>query len=127
MNLRPFKDRDPLASGRVSVHRNLHIDGWAVKALAGPHKGSIVAYSNHVGLTHAHMHIGEQARLKIAAGQARSVHAYIVGKLAEVELALPCRISYRPHERGAFFRTDTGGAVWRCDAVLFTDAAYIET
>jgi hypothetical protein len=127
MTLRPFNGRDPHASRRVSVHKNLHREEWAVKALEGPHKGTVVAYTDRVGLTGAVMHVGEKARLKIAAGAARSVHAWVIGTLADVTLTTPCRISYRPHERPEFFRVDDGRAVWHAPSVLFTDAAYIES
>jgi hypothetical protein len=126
MMLRPFNGRDPYASRRVSVHKNLHKEEWAIRALDGPHKGTVVGYANRVGLTGAHMHVGEKARLKIAAGAARSVHSWVIGTLADVTLTAPRRITYRPHERGEYFCVDDGRAVWHAAAVLFTDAAYIE-
>jgi len=126
-HIQPNAGRDPFAGHRVAVYKNLHKQAWSLRALDGPHKGRVIAHAPAVGLTRCHMHINERIRLRIATGAAREVHAWIVGTLAEVELAQPQRISYRPHERGTFIIAATGQPIWTADAVLFTDAAYIET
>lgn len=119
--------RDPWAATRVAVYKNLHRGAWSVRAINGPFKGKVVAHAERVGLVHAHMHVNERAQRRIAAGAAREVHAWVIGTLGNVVLTAPTRLTYRPHQRPAFFLADTGSAVWTAPAVLFTDAAWVET
>lgn len=124
--LTPLPGRDPWAATRVAVYKNLHRGQWSVRALDGAHKGKVVAHASTVGLLHAHMHVNERAQQRIAGGAVREVHAWVTGTLGDVRLAVPTRLTYRPHERAVFFRLDTGAAVWTAPAVLFTDAAWIK-
>jgi hypothetical protein len=124
MTIRPVADRDPHAGTRVAVYKNLHCGAWSIRAVDGPHKGNVVAHADALALRHASMHVNARAQARVAAGAAREVHAWIVGTLADIEIADPVRLTYRPHERPAFF-IDTGQAVWHAPAVVFTDAAYI--
>ena len=124
--LTPRPVHDPGAATLVAVYKNLHRGQWSVRALDGAHKGKVVAHASTVGLLHAHMHVNERAQQRIAGGAVREVHAWVTGTLGDVRLAVPTRLTYRPHERAVFFRLDTGAAVWTAPAVLFTDAAWIE-
>lgn len=125
MAITALKGRDPFATDRVSVYRNLHNGLRSVRADAGPHRGTIVGHARQIGLTDCVMHVNPKVRARIAQGQGRQVHAWITGNLAVVELSDPQRLTYRPHERPDFFVPDTGHPVWSAPAVLFTDAAYI--
>ena len=127
IHIQPAAGRDPYAARRVAVYKNLHKGAWSIRGLDGPHKGKVVGHATAVSLTDCAMHVGAAARTRIAKGAPREVHAWIVGTLAPVELRRPQRISYRPHLRGEFFIVDTGAPVWTAAAVVFTDAAYIET
>ena len=125
MNLTPTGGRDPYAAAQVAVYKNLRRGAWSIRAVDGIHKGSVVAHARHVGLIHATMHVSVKAQQRIAAGAAREVHAWIIGTLAGVALTDPQRLTYRPHERPEFYLESTGAPIWRAEAVLFTDAAYI--
>lgn len=110
--------RDPWAATRVAVYKNLHRGAWSVRAIDGPFKGKVVAHAERVGLVHAHMHVNERAQRRIAAGAAREVHAWVIGTLGNVVLTAPTRLTYRPHQRPAFFpgrhrlrRVDGAGSV----------------
>ncbi|WP_157680449.1 hypothetical protein [Mycobacterium dioxanotrophicus] len=123
--IHPVQGRDPHAGRRVAVYRNLHKGAWSIKALDGPHKGTVVAHAQVVGLLDCAMHVRIAAQQRIAAGAAREVHAWIVGRLSEVTLDQPTRLVYRPHERPEFYLAITGRPVHTAAAVLFTDHAYV--
>lgn len=123
--IRPIAGRDPYAGQWVAVYRNLSRGAWSIRAQDGPHKGKVVGHAECVGIVDCTMHVGKAAQRRIANGSAREVHAWIIGRLAPVTLDAPRRLTYRPHERGEFYLADTGAALWRADAVLFTDAAYV--
>lgn len=115
------------AGNRVAVYRNLHRSAWSIRSMEGPHKGKVAGYAQAVALTGCHMHVNPRAQLKIANGGARQVHAWIIGRLADVvDLNKPQRITYQPHHRAEFFVVSTGRAIWTAPAVVFTDAAYID-
>ncbi|CAN1570399.1 hypothetical protein MCEMIE22_03177 [Mycobacteriaceae bacterium] len=124
--LTPFQGRDPWAGQLVAVYRNLAKAVWSLKAVDGPHAGRVVAHAARVGVADCHMKINVRAQAKIAAGAHRDVHAFVVGRLTEVTLRNPVRLTYRPHQQPVFFLADTGTPVWTAAAVLFTDAAWIE-
>ncbi len=123
--IHPVQGRDPYASRRVAVYKNLHKGAWSIKALDGPHKGKIVAHADRVGLLDCAMHVGRAAQARIAAGAAREVHAWVTGRLADITLDHPARLVYRPHERPEFYLAATGRAVATSPAALLTDHAYI--
>lgn len=125
--LQPLKGRDPWAARRVAVYRNLHRGVWSLRALDGIFKGTVVAHADSVGVLHAQMHVNARAAERICGGAVREVHAWVIGTLGEVTLANPTRLTYRPHQRPVFFLPSTGQAVWSAPAVLFTDAAWVET
>ena len=125
--IHPVAGRDPYAATRVAVYKNLHKAAWSIRAVDGPDKGTVVAHAQAVAIVDASMHVGINAQRRIAAGARREVHAWIVGTLADVTLANPQRLTYRPHERPEFFIAATGQPVWTADAVVLTDAAYIDT
>ena len=125
--LHPVAGRDPLAAARVAVYKNLRKGAWSIRALDGPHKGKVTAHAEVVAIADCVFHVGAAARSRIAGGAPREVHAWVAGRITDIELAQPQRISYRPRERGEFFIIATGAAIWSASAVVFTDAAYIET
>lgn len=125
MSMRPVCGRDPHASQRVAVYKNLNRGAWSIRAQDGPHNGKVVAHADAVTIVAATMHVGRAAQARIAAGQPRQVHAWIIGRLAPVILDTPRRLVYHPHERPEFYLADTGAPVWHAPAVVFTDAAYI--
>ena len=124
--IRPVNNRDPYAASRVAVYKNLHKGSWSIRALDGFHKGTVVAHADAVAIVNCRMHVNEKARIRIAAGGPREVHAWIVGTLAQVTLTNPQQLTYRPHERATFFLAVTGEPIWEAPAVLFTDSAYID-
>ena len=124
--LTPFQGRDPWAGRLVAVYRNLSKGMWSLKGVDGPHAGRVVAHADSVGVADCQMKINVRAQAKIAAGAHRDVHAYVVGRLTEVTLLNPVRLTYRPHQQPVFFLADTGTPIWTAAAVLFTDAAWID-
>lgn len=122
----PYANRDPYAGQLVAIYKNLHRDGWSIRALDGPHKGRVVAHAKAVALTDCTMRVGQAAAARIAAGRAREVHAWVTGVMGHVALHDPVRLVYHPRERPEFYAADTGQAIWTAPSVVFTDAAYIE-
>lgn len=118
-------DREGLA-GLQGIYKNLHRDGWSIKALDGLHRGKVVGHAQVVALTGCTMRVGKAAAARIAAGHAREVHAWVTGIMAPVELRDPVRLVYHPHERPEFYAADTGQAIWEAPGVVFAEAAYIE-
>lgn len=123
--LHPVDGRDPHSARRVAVYKNLHKGAWSIRALDGPHKGKVIAHAEVVGLRDSAMHVGVAAQQRIASGAQREVHAWVVGRLAEITLDQPARLVYRPHERPEFYLLETGRTVQTATAVLFTDHAYV--
>ncbi|OBI29051.1 hypothetical protein [Mycolicibacter sinensis] len=122
----PYANRDPYAGRLVAIYKNLHRHGWSIKALDGPHKGTVVAHAQAVALADCTMRVSQAAAARIAAGHAREVHAWVTGVMAPVVLRDPVRLVYHPHERPEFYAADTSRAIWTAPAVVFTDAAYID-
>jgi hypothetical protein len=102
---------------RVQCYRNLHRGDWSIRV-----KGKVVDHRADVVLANVTFHVGAAEQKRIAAGAARSVHAWAVGDLIDyVPQGARVAISYRPKERASFFRRDTGAAIATADYVHFTD------
>lgn len=126
MGIQPFSGRDPYASRWVAVYKNLKRGGaWSIRAQDGPYKGLVVGHTEAVTIVDCTMHVGRKAAERIAAGGARQVHAWIIGRLSPATLEVPRRLVYRPHQRPEFYLAESGAAVWVARAVVFADAAYI--
>jgi len=117
--LTPMAGRDPHSAALVAVYRHLPREVFSVRALDGPDKGRVLAHGTDLGLRGARMVVNERARLKIAGGNPKDVHAWIIGTLGAVTLGDPVRITYRPHERGEFFVAETGQPIWAAAALAF--------
>jgi len=115
----PYAGRDPRGATRVAVYRHLPRAMFSVRAIDGPDSGRVLAHSVRLGLRGAQMVVNERARLKIAAGNPKDVHAWVTGTLAAVSLNDPVRITYRPCERGEFFVAETGQPIATAAAVAF--------
>jgi hypothetical protein len=101
---------------RVHCYRNLHRGDWSIRF-----KGKVIDHRCEVILANVIFHVGAAQQARIAAGAVRSVHAWAVGDLIDsLPEGVRAPITYRPKERGTFYRRDTGAAVERADYVHFT-------
>ncbi|MGV7398730.1 hypothetical protein PJK47_21000 [Mycobacterium kansasii] len=96
MSITPVCGRDPYASQWVAVYKNLNRGAWSIRAQDGPHKGKVVGHADAVSIVDCTMHVGRAAQARIAAGQPRQVHAWIIGRLSPGTLDAPRRLVYRP-------------------------------
>jgi hypothetical protein len=113
-----------LATTEVCVYKNLNRGGWSITAVKGAdNRGLLLAYADELALVGARAVVKESRRQVIAAGGHREVCAWFVGKIdAQAAGEAPStRVTFRPREHAAFFRTDTGDEVWTADTVWFRD------
>lgn len=63
------------------VYRNLNRKGvvYSLKALDGPHKGKVIAYSDNFAVINARFVVSESGRKRAVKEQKRNVHAGVVG------------------------------------------------
>jgi len=110
----PYRDREVRFGARVEVYRNLNEQRrsgrvrWSIR-----HAGRVVGHADAVSLQDARLHTNPPAAARIAAGQARTVHAWVSGILvpyvpADEHCAL---ITYRPHRGPDFYDVLTGAAL----------------
>jgi len=111
-----------LASTEVCVYKNLNRGGWSITAVKGDdNRGQLLAHATELELAGARAVVKEGRRKVIAAGGHREVCAWFVGKIAAAD-AYPVpgvRVTFRPRERAAFFRPDTGEDVTCADVMRF--------
>ncbi len=122
-------------SGAATVHYNLNVlkgilsgridpavtGAWVVTARQGESNGRVVERPVVVALEGCRFHVGVAEQQRIAAGKARSVHAWVRGTTT-VDVSIPdgaVKVAYHPHERGEFFAVESGMAVWFADRVVF--------
>ena len=95
---------------RVFVYYNLHRHTWSIKALEGPLKGRVIAYSDTVLLANATGKVSEAGRQRVLREKRKNVHAGIVGTLVHRESegyfpGLP--VTYNPYKYTSFVYSDT--------------------
>lgn len=117
----------------VCVYKNLKNGMWSVTSVKGNgNRGPLLFHAHELVLTECRAVVKESRRKVIESGGHREVCAWFVGELVLDESGLsreefsdsrrPARVTFRPRERGEFFRTDTGDPVLEADAIFF-DAA----
>lgn len=129
---------DTCLDGEVCVYKKLTatktVDGsirnlWSVCAVKGnDQRGTVLCYADRLVLTGCRAVVAESRRKVIESGGYREVCAWFIGRLSYGTQDYPpqrlivesCpRVTFRPRERGEFFRTDNGDAVFEADAMLF--------
>lgn len=108
-------------TGEVCVYKNLRSGLWSVTAVKGnDNRGPLICHADELVLTGCCAVVKESRRKAIESGAWREVCAWFVGTIADEQEGPPlARVTFRPHERGTFFRTDTGDDVLDADAILF--------
>lgn len=112
-----------LATLEVCVYKNLNKGGWSITSVKGnDNKGLLLAHATEVMLVGARAVVKESRRQAIQAGGYREVCAWFVGKITDVPHMVRSdrRVTFRPHQRPAFFIPDTGVDVWTADGVWFS-------
>ncbi|MEC4763803.1 hypothetical protein VT930_11880 [Mycobacterium sherrisii] len=111
----------------VCVYRNLKTGSWSITGVKGnDNRGPLLFHANELVLTECRAVVKESRRKRIESGGWREVCAWFVGRIDENKTLtafccapLVARVTFHPHERGTFFRTDTGDDVLDADAILF--------
>lgn len=106
----------------VCVYKNLKTGGWSVTAVKGNgNRGPLLFHTRELVLVGCRAVVKESRRKVIESGGWREVCAWFVGRIADDVSPMPvARVTFRPRERGMFFRTDTGDDVLAADAIWFT-------
>lgn len=112
---------------KVFVYFDLHRKTWSAKALNGPHRGRVIAKSDHILLKDAVGKVSEAGRQRVLATRRKNVHAGIVGTLVAVgeqaQAQAPLHeegyaLDYNPYKYDAF--------VYRSNPALkFAGAPYV--
>jgi hypothetical protein len=117
-----------LAATEVCVYKNLNRGGWSITAVKGnDNRGLLLAHADEIVLHGARAVVKESRRQVIAAGGHREVCAWFVGKIItdegteEIPQFSGARVTFRPREQPAFFRTDTGDDVSTADRLWFDE------
>jgi len=95
---------------QVIVYRNLNRGGWSVAQVRGRvGVGRVIDHRASITLANVRFHVQPAAQAKVAAGAARTVHAWAIGELATpADPALrSCEITYNPR-RSPHFTTRSG-------------------
>ena len=114
MNYQAFKGRSIDFTKEVKIYKNLHNGLWSVLQ-----NGKVVAHVETFSIRGVTFKVSESVRLKVVAERKKYVHAYIVGKLVEVnmikrsnglfELFVSAnKVSYNPYKGGHFTHTSRG-------------------
>lgn len=112
----------------ADVYRNLNREKrsgavvYSVRARSGPWKGKTVGYAISVAMAGAEMTVRRGVQRRIAAGNRREVHAWLTGTIVAKAATPKTRITYRPHEVDATFRTMAGTPVESAATAAFTGA-----
>jgi len=102
---------------RVAVYKNLNLGNWTVAEVSGrTGRGRKLQGVAAVTLSNVQFVVQPAAQAKVAAGAARSVHAWAIGDIAEGFGSV--EVTYNPR-RGAAFTTRDGRAVTTAEIVLF--------
>lgn len=111
-------------TGEVCVYKNLRSGCWSVTAVKGcDNRGALLFHADELVLTGCRAVVKESTRKRFESGGWREVCAWFVGCLRDGDTdsygSPLTRVTFRPRERGEFFRTDTGDPVHVADAILF--------
>jgi len=127
---------------KVFVYYNLTKSIWSIKALEGPHKGLVVAYSKEVGLVGVTPKVSQKGRERVLRERKKYVHAGLVGNLKTLsdnanilkniegdfsKRKLPStrhdsRLTYNPFKSGSFLDKDLTGLVFIKSKEVFMDS-----
>jgi hypothetical protein len=96
---------------KVSVHFNLHNKLWSITALEGEMRGRVIEHATSVYLVDCVAKVSEMQRQRVIANRCRSVHAKIVGTLAQAPDSLDGyeTFSYNPYRAAGF---TVGSRIW---------------
>ncbi|MEV6982684.1 hypothetical protein AB0M95_15675 [Sphaerisporangium sp. NPDC051017] len=122
-------DPPDLLGGYFQIHFNLRTHLWSVTALAGSHKGRVIAHLDDVTVTRAKLIVSEAGHRRVKRIGQRTVHAWVRGHVQAVNSSPSLRgltcISYNPRPKepdvfDPYFRVrDQGGrpgqVVTECD------------
>jgi len=103
---------------QVIVYRNLNRGGWSVATVRGRvGVGRVIDHVASVTLANVRFHVQPAAQAKVAAGAARTVHAWAIGDIAECD-GMRLEVLYNPRRCG-FFHLEDGSRVDSAARVAF--------
>ena len=99
---------------KVKVYYNIHKKVFSVIPMQGPGKGRVAGYTDNIDLTDAVFKVNKSGRDKVLKEKRKNVHAFIVGKMANLncnkkingELA-----SYNPYKFDYFYLRKNNSAI----------------
>lgn len=112
---------------RVAVYRNLTKKCLSVKALEGPLRGRVIAYSREICLEDVEFRVSEKGRQRVINEKRKNVHAYVIGKITNSLFdKLSTRLMYNPYKTSSFVSATTGVPVRTADRVrITTEGAFV--
>lgn len=114
MNYQSYKDRKIDFSQKVEIYKNLHNGLFSVRQ-----NGLVVAHVESFSLSQVFCKVSESGRQKVIADRKKNVHAFLCGKLLEVNcigtdngltetLVHNHKLSYNPYKQGNFIKLKQG-------------------
>lgn len=121
---------------RVFIYRNLRQDCWSIKALSGPHRGTVIAHAREWILSDCIFKVSQAGRARVLREARKNVHAGVIGTLDYMRctnstrvgrriavggnLQRASKVSYNPYIYSTFIDLNTEKPVYKafCAAAL---------
>jgi hypothetical protein len=131
-----YKGRTVPTGTAVFVYYNLHTRVWSIRALAGPHKGLVVAHAPFVRLHDVVAKVSQAGRERVLLEGRKNVHAGLCGTLqycgpntsGEKQTYFPGlhEVTYNPYRYTSFVYKAQDTKPFKCGSVaLLTDTRQV--